>query len=453
MKQKEILASLKGALEDISPDFSQMNAYEKAHPGRKTEIILMQEERKNNNSSVTRLFPKFAALVASVAICIFAAFGYTNHLMTDSIIDIDINPSVEITANRSDKVLKVTALNEDGATVLDNMDLKGVDLNVAVNAITGSMVKKGYLNGNGSDVLVSVQNKDASKALRLKEMITDDIGETLAVYNIEAGVINQVVEEASVGNQQTKAAAESYNISYGKTVFIEKLIGKDPSLTYDMLAPMSIRQIASLIDQRGIDVSDFADYERDESTAENVGEAIEEYNEANPGKPAGNDDKYCEYCGKLLTDCGGKCPNYGKGDAYDKYCDDCGRLDSECRDTCDDKPYTSGSGNSPSGVGSYCSDRYCEYCGKLLTECGRKCADYGKGDAYEKYCDDCGRLESVCRDSCDDDNDDDDYDYGNGGSGSGSGSGYRYDDDDDDDDNDDDDRYDRDDDDDDDDDD
>ena len=61
-------------------------------------------------------------------------------------IGIDVNPSVELSINRNGRVLKVRALNEDAVSIIDGMDLEGVDLNVAVNAVVGAMVTHGYLD-------------------------------------------------------------------------------------------------------------------------------------------------------------------------------------------------------------------------------------------------------------------------------------------------------------------
>ena len=48
--------------------------------------------------------------------------------------------------NRNDKVLKAEPLNSDAEEILDNMDLEHVDVDIAVNALIGSMVRHGYLS-------------------------------------------------------------------------------------------------------------------------------------------------------------------------------------------------------------------------------------------------------------------------------------------------------------------
>ena len=63
------------------------------------------------------------------------------------------------------------------------MDLKGVDLDVAVNAIIGSMLKNGYIDELRNSVLVSVENDDAAKGAALQERLTAEI-EQLSLIHI-----------------------------------------------------------------------------------------------------------------------------------------------------------------------------------------------------------------------------------------------------------------------------
>ena len=64
------------------------------------------------------------AAACAVLVMVFGAFYYTNYQMVDSVIGLDVNPSVQLTTNKQDKVMGVSALNADGTKVLDGMDLK-----------------------------------------------------------------------------------------------------------------------------------------------------------------------------------------------------------------------------------------------------------------------------------------------------------------------------------------
>lgn len=59
------------------------------------------------------------------------------------------------------------------------MNLKNVELNTAVNALIGSMVRKGYITEANNSILVSVENKDTKKADEICQSIVGDIRQVL----------------------------------------------------------------------------------------------------------------------------------------------------------------------------------------------------------------------------------------------------------------------------------
>lgn len=73
-----------------------------------------------------------------------------------AVIGIDVNPSLELSINSKNKVVSVNTNNDDAIKVIGDMNLKGTDVLVAMNAIFGSMVKNGYINDNENSILISL---------------------------------------------------------------------------------------------------------------------------------------------------------------------------------------------------------------------------------------------------------------------------------------------------------
>ena len=96
-----------------------------------------------------------------------------------SVISLDVNPSVELDVNRQEKVVSAVPLNADANEILDGMDLKGADLNVAVNAIMGSLLKHGYVDELANSILISVEDDDAARGAALEQKLTTEIGQVL----------------------------------------------------------------------------------------------------------------------------------------------------------------------------------------------------------------------------------------------------------------------------------
>ena len=181
-------------------------------------------------------------LIVSLTSGIFINRSYVK---AESLIAIDVNPSLELVTNKKNKVTKVIGKNEDAAAIIDDMNLKNVDLNIAVNALIGSMLKHGYLQDDENIVLVSVSSRDQKKAKQIQNDIEEDFTSSLAVIDKEATVIKQdIVKDSSLSKQSSE-----YGISEGKMQFINELLALDPSLNSNVLAAMSINELASLAKQ------------------------------------------------------------------------------------------------------------------------------------------------------------------------------------------------------------
>lgn len=311
MNKSEMETKIKNAVTQLKPD----DAYEKIS----REIENISQERKvvsmkERNISLRKISFAVVAACLVLAIGIFGFSYYSNNIAVDSVIDIDVNPSIEIRANKADKVLEVVAINNDGKDILDGMNLKDAELKVAVNALVGSMVKKGYFSELDSAILVSVENKDSAKAERIRKEIVQNIDAQLEQNEVSAPIINQSVDP-SHSDDADKFAAE-HKISYGKALFILNLVNKDESLDAAALAKLNIYEIAKLVKEKNIDIKDIVNYEYDDSIFENIEEQIEDSNE----QKYGDDDLYDD--------------DRYDDDSDDKYDDD--RYDDD-RDDKDDK--------------------------------------------------------------------------------------------------------------------
>lgn len=80
-----------------------------------------------------------------------------NEAEAASFVSLDINPSIELTLDKHDKVLSVYGGNEDGQVLLYNEEeLVGLDVETAVEKITSLAVRYGYLDEGNKVVETSV---------------------------------------------------------------------------------------------------------------------------------------------------------------------------------------------------------------------------------------------------------------------------------------------------------
>lgn len=231
----KIKKKIKGAFNSIVlPDFD-MKTLEK----RKGMVLVKEESKKSKKG----LWIGLSTAVVAVCVCLFIGLGYfNNNMRVASTIGIDVNPSITVTVNKKEKVLDVTANNDDARIILEGMDLAGSDINVAINALIGSMVKNGYIDELANSILISVDNPNSVESEALRQKIVDELNAF-----INSGNNISVVSQSITSSSDKEALANSYGISVGKLELIEKLIAKNNLYTYEDLKDLSINELNLLL--------------------------------------------------------------------------------------------------------------------------------------------------------------------------------------------------------------
>ena len=249
MNNKQIEEKLKNAVSHATPDVLE-NILSQCSNEKGTVIDMTQMfEDKSNKSSRKHTAIAFGAAAAAIALFatgIFAGsrFSYLTNTV-DSIVEIDVNPSVQLQINRKEKVLEATALNDDATQILDGMDLEGAQLNVAVNALIGSMLRHGYIDELANSILISVENDDTARGEALSQRLTQEVTQLLEENAVQGAVLAQAISTKQP-TQLTQAASES-QISSGKAVLIQKILDTKPLLTFDDLSGLSINDLNLLL--------------------------------------------------------------------------------------------------------------------------------------------------------------------------------------------------------------
>lgn len=211
-----------------------------------TVIDMTQALQNQKKKHTVRNWAIAAAAALVLAVGGFA--GYQYQFAVDTAVSIDVNPSIELEVNRQEKVLRATPLNDDAQTILDGMELEGVNLKTAVNAVIGSMVQNGYLTDEINSILLSVDNDDEAKRVALQEELTQGVNESLQQLSVNGTVFAQSLNSSA----ELKALAEQYGISEGKAYWVQMLTAADSTLSADVLAKLSINDLALLAEARNL---------------------------------------------------------------------------------------------------------------------------------------------------------------------------------------------------------
>lgn len=160
-----------------------------------------------------------------------------------AVVSFDVNPSIELSLDAEENVTEVLVHNEEGELVLDDMELEGVDIDVAVNALIGSMMRHGYLDELKNTLLVTVKSEDEQMRSRLRESIVNDIEEMMKGNSLQISILSQDMDTT---NEYTEIA-QKYGISEGKAALISELVQSDPAYQFEDFVGLSITDLDTLI--------------------------------------------------------------------------------------------------------------------------------------------------------------------------------------------------------------
>ena len=238
MTHEEIHKRIQQAATHAAPD--QLDAILSACGEQKGTVISMKKNQKRRWIAPLSA----AAALAIVAGSIFGTSRFQQASAADSVVTLDINPSIALSVNSKETVTTATPLNDDAKDIMGGMELEGTNLETAVNAIIGACLQKGYLDELENAILVSVENADADTATQLQNELTTTIS---GVFQ-SGSILTQTVTV----DDDLAQLAQQYNISAGKASLIQEVIAQDSTLTFESLAPLSMSEISLIASSRNL---------------------------------------------------------------------------------------------------------------------------------------------------------------------------------------------------------
>lgn len=217
-----------------------------------------QEEKSRRKD--WKQFYRYAVPVFLCLLLLLPGFGYVrSNLLVDGIIDLDVNPSIEITINRRDRVLQVTGLNEEAVEILAGTDYRTWDVRDAVGDLILRLNDKQYISRNQRTVLLSVDSKNPEKAERIKQELSASIEAALAGTEIQPLVVRQ----SRPKDRDLQKRANEYHISSGKMRLVEEAARKAPDRDERELAGTAVDELYHLLRNGGGGRPDWLETDRD----------------------------------------------------------------------------------------------------------------------------------------------------------------------------------------------
>ena len=162
-------------------------------------------------------------ICGTMLMVILSGCGSNTASKTETIVTMDVNPSIQFELNQDDEVVGISAENEDAKKILEKVDVDDDDANKAVDKIVDSLVDEGHLSTENNTVLLSVDNDDDDKRIELEQKLGETIQSSLKENSIDGAIFSQDMDI----DDDVESLIKKYDISYGKATLIEKILDEN----------------------------------------------------------------------------------------------------------------------------------------------------------------------------------------------------------------------------------
>lgn len=175
------------------------------------------------------------AMAAACAACMLMTIGSLwLYLTPAAYISVDVNPSVELTVNRFDRVISLKGLNDDGAALAEDLNVRFLEYTEALEQVLNSDTIADLLSQEET-VSITVAGDDEA---RTAEMLSQ-------VSACAAGRGNTLCHSTDL---QTAQAAHDQGLSCGKYRMLLELQALDPAVTAEDIRGMTMKQLQAWLE-------------------------------------------------------------------------------------------------------------------------------------------------------------------------------------------------------------
>lgn len=221
----------------IKEAFNQVQAENALKNRTKTFVAQKMQE---HTKPAKRQFYMYAA--ASACMLLLLIGGCWLYFTPTSEISIDINPSIELSVNRFDRIISVNGMNADGHALSITLDIKFKNYTDAVSQVLESEKIADLLAGN-EILTITVTGSDKTQSTKILSEIEQCTEKQKNTYCYSASC-------------EDIAAAHEAGLSFGKYRAFLELQALDPNILPEAIQGMTMREIRDLTEELYADCED-----------------------------------------------------------------------------------------------------------------------------------------------------------------------------------------------------
>lgn len=228
----------------------------------------LYEEDRVSVSSIKRRRSGIRAIAASLALIVLGSaamihsvgrpgsgeielnsHGLSLGLAQNSIVMLDVNPSIRMEVNDRGVVVEVDATNDDADKLMDELNIVGIGCEEAVTKAVSVLQEHQYITNLKNSILVSVLDKNGDAADTLRQKLIDAIqkaDENEQAYSFS--ILSQVLTDES----DICELAEKFSTSTGKARLIQTFCEQHSGYKFENIIENNIQTINQLFEYIGL---------------------------------------------------------------------------------------------------------------------------------------------------------------------------------------------------------
>ena len=193
-----------------------------------------------------------AVLILAVSVMGVFAACQPAEAQAHSYVAIDVNPSIELTLDKNNKVVTVRAMNEDAQVLLfEATGIEGASVEKAVDKIAQLATEYGYVTEENGTISVTVSSDDAADEQEIFDKVKKGFEDRFSKEGVQAQLSNAVGAYQQYKLDQLKASypdnADIQALTPGKYRLVKSAMAADRSLTIEQAAAMTNEQLAQVV--------------------------------------------------------------------------------------------------------------------------------------------------------------------------------------------------------------
>ncbi len=142
--------------------------------------------RRADKGSRSRALRRIASIAAAFAV-VFAGIGTYAYASPYGVVSLDVNPSIEYTINRFDRVLSAESVGDSAAESIDLSGLKNKKIDAAVSQTLGRLDEAEFLEGDRNYVVMAASTKSESHTAEVTSRMDSIVAEFNEQRALKAG--------------------------------------------------------------------------------------------------------------------------------------------------------------------------------------------------------------------------------------------------------------------------